>query len=274
LADAGSVRVYDVIDQWDSELGHGWYRAGAERRTAREADLLTASAPELARRLEGMTGRGAHLLPNAYNGRIFHQDAAGTLRRPVDLPEASRVALYVGALWGGWMDWALVERAARALPGTAFVFVGDHRDEGADLPANCHFPGLKPQAELPAYLAHADVAFLPWTVDEITRATSPLKIYEFVAMGLPVVAPDLEPLHGIPGVSRRAGVDDFVAGLGEVGRGDLTDGERREMAEFSAANSWKARVDALLARVADTTPGSGASPGPLGRLGRWLGWGG
>jgi HAD superfamily hydrolase (TIGR01450 family) len=47
------------------------------------------------------------------------------------------------------------------------------------------FLGLKPQVALPPYLAHADLAIMPWTEDPVTRATSPLKVYEFVAMGLP-----------------------------------------------------------------------------------------
>lgn len=254
----GAVTVYDCIDRWDSELGRGWYRHEAERRIARGSDVLVASAAELLHHVERLAEREALLLPNAYNSRVFRADAEPP--RPADMPAAERVALYVGALWGGWLDWELVGAAARALPGTTFVFVGDRRREGRGLPSNCVFLGLKPQTDLPGYLAHADVAFLPWHADEVTQATSPLKVFEFVAMGLPVVAPDIETLHGIPGVRRFEDASGFIELLGATSRAGLHERTRRDMADFAASSSWVRRVDDLLSWVERAPIGSGGAP--------------
>jgi hypothetical protein len=57
----GAVTVYDCIDRWDSELGRGWYRAGAERRIAQASDVLVASATELIHHLERLAEREAHI---------------------------------------------------------------------------------------------------------------------------------------------------------------------------------------------------------------------
>ena len=244
-AGAGAVTIYDCIDRWDSELGRGWYRPDAERRIARSSDVLVSSAAELVHHVEIMAEREAHLLPNAFNSRIFRQDVVPR-EPPADLPTASCIALYVGALWGGWLDWDLVGRAAAALPDTTFVFVGDHRGEGRGLPDNCVFLGLKPQTALPGYLAHADLAFLPWRANEVTQATSPLKVYEFVAMGLPVVAPAIETLRGIPGVALSWDGTDFVDLLRERSRVALTAETRTAMRSFADDNSWVQRVDLLL----------------------------
>ena len=244
----GAISIYDCIDRWDSELGGGWYNAATERDVAARSDVLVASAPTLVEHVERLAGRETLHLPNAYNARIFDGDRHGR-GRPEDLPNAERVALYVGALWGGWMDWKLVEDAARAHATTSFVFIGDHRDEGRGLPSNCAFLGLKAQAALPEYLAAADVAFLPWHTDEITHATSPLKVYEFVAMGLPVVAPAIEPLAGIPGLTPCADRAGFVSALGATGRASLGEDVRAAMRRFSAASSWGARVDRMLQAV-------------------------
>ncbi len=267
---AGAVTVYDCIDRWDSELGRGWYHAEAERRIAVGSDVLAASAAELVQHLETMAEREALLLPNAYNNRVFNQ---GGTSRPDDLPSSERTALYVGALWGGWLDWGLVDRAARALPETTFVFVGDRRREGRGLPSNCVFLGLKKQTDLPGYLAHSDFAFLPWRADDVTQATSPLKVYEFVAMGLPVLGPDIETLKGIPGVSRFTDVDDFVSQGTRLSRSELSDDDRRAMAEFAASNSWVQRVDVLLELAWAAAEGRGDRdsahpPGPAIRRGR------
>ncbi len=241
---AGAVTIYDCIDLWNSELGRGWYRRAAEERLARDSTVLLASAPDLVHHVELMAEREAHLLPNAYNSRIFRPGVPAA--RPADLPKGHRIALYVGALWGGWLDWGLVQRAAEALPETRFVFVGDHRKEGRSLPSNCVFLGLRPQRSLPAYLAHSELAFLPWRANAVTRATSPLKVYEFVAMGLPVVAPAIETLRGIPGVTLAEDHMGFVEEAREAGRSRLGQEVRLAMSAFAAKNSWVQRVDALL----------------------------
>ena len=206
--------------------------------------MLTASAPALVARLEGLTGRPARLLPNAFNQTLFH--AGSRPPRPADLPEGKAIALYAGSLWGGWMDWPLVRRLATELPDLALVFVGDWRGEGGGLPTNCHFLGLKPQDELPGYLAHAAVGVLPWRVDDVTRATSPLKVYEYLAMGLPVVAPPLDPLAGLPGVHVAADAEAFVTSVRARVDRPSPPQEQAAMKAFAATSSWAARVDVLL----------------------------
>jgi len=255
----GAVTIYDCIDRWDSELGRGWYEEAAEREIARASTVCVASAPDLVEHVEFLSGSRTHLVPNAFNARIFGRDQPTEV--PDDLPGTGPIALYVGALWGGWMDWALVRRAAERHPSTSFVFIGDHRREGKGLPDNCVFLGLKRQRELPPYLASADLAFLPWKVSPVTQSTSPLKIYEFVATGLPVVAPDLEPLRAIPGVVTCSTADEFVDRVGRVGRAGLTPDAAAEMLRFASENSWGERVDDLIRLAGPRAPDSTSGPG-------------
>lgn len=264
----GAVRVYDLIDEWDSELGYGWYRRGAERRVLARSDVVVATAPSLQRHLAARSSRPVAMLPNAFNHRIFspHREYG----RPTDLPD-DPVALYVGSLWGSWMDWDLLQAAALALPSVSFVFIGDHRTEGAGLPANCRFLGLKAQSDLPAYLRHASVALLPWKNDRVTQATSPLKVFEYVAMGLRVVAPALEPLSGIPGVIPCTGAPAFEEALRDAVTTAPTAAEREGMTAFAAAHSWDRRVDALLSLVAQARRTRG-TPSLRERLRELTGW--
>lgn len=264
----GAVRVYDLIDEWDSELGYGWYRRRVERRVLAQSDLLVATAPSLQRYLSQWTKRTVSLLPNAYNSRVFGD--SDQRERPADLPPGL-VAMYVGSLWGGWMDWELLGAAARSLPDVHFVFIGDHRAEGAGLPANCHFLGLKPQTELPRYLRHASVALLPWKNDMVTQATSPLKVYEYVAMGLRVVAPPLEPLSGIPGVVPCADRSSYEQAIRAAVGTDLPAETRQRMMEFAAGHSWRRRVDELLGLV-DTARRTQPAPTLLSLLRDWIPW--
>lgn len=263
---AGGRCAYDLIDLWTSELGTGWYSQRAERSLARSCDFLFASAPSLVVPLARLSGRSVHLVPNAFNATLFTHGEGHP--RPNDLPRG-RVALYVGALWGSWLDWNLVRSAAAAYPGTAFVFIGDYRREGGELPPNCVFLGLKPQADLPGYLAHADLAFLPWRVDALTQATSPLKAYEFGALGLPMVAPDLEPLAELPLVRRASDGKAFLSLLATTDRASLHFGES-DRAAFRQRHSWGQRVDDILALDASARSAAPNTP-PRRTLVEWVG---
>jgi hypothetical protein len=149
-------------------------------------------------------------------------------------------------MWGEWFDWDLLARCAAHYPEAALVAVGDYHGQCSDPPPNLYFLGLKPQRALPAYLAYADVAIIPWKVSLITQATSPLKVYEYLAMRKPVVASDLRPLHGLPGVFTTLDQEAFIAKVGEARRIALP---QQEIADFIAENNWQARLGALLKQV-------------------------
>ncbi len=241
LRKAGVCVVYDLLDNWDTALGASWYTPHIEQQIIETASALVATAPSLARHLEQQSGRPVSLLPNAVNTQLF--DPARQQLRPADLPSAEWAAIYTGSLWGSWFDWDLLAQLAQAYPEAAIVVIGDYAGQCKAPPPNLHFLGLKPQRDLPAYLAHADVAIIPWKVNDITQATSPLKVYEYLAMHKPVVAPDIQPLRGLPGVYPATDAAEFVALVGRVRQIELPVGE---MDAFVRQNNWQSRVDALL----------------------------
>jgi glycosyltransferase involved in cell wall biosynthesis len=234
--------VYDLIDAWDTSLGGDWYDAAVEARLAASADVLAASAGTLQAGLAARTGREVVLVPNAVNRRLF--DPRRAHPRPADMPVAGRVFTYVGALWGEWFDWALVRALAEAEPAAHVVLIGDYAGQCPfPPPPNMHFLGLKAQAALPAYLAHADVALIPFAVSRLTQAVSPLKVFEYLAMGVPVAATGLVELAGLPHV--HVG-DTPAAFTAAVRAAAATPVDRAALAAFSRANGWEARVEALL----------------------------
>ena len=158
--------------------------------------------------------------------------------------------IYIGALWGDWFDWGLLRRLAVAYAEAAVVVIGDYRQQMTSAPGNVHFLGLKAQAELPAYLAQAEVAIIPWKANAVTHATSPLKVYEYLAMRRPVVAPRLDALAGIPGVLLSSDTDAFIRNVGRA-RGVPLD---QAIDAFVRENSWAARVGTLMQQVAQANP--------------------
>jgi glycosyltransferase involved in cell wall biosynthesis len=241
LKQYGGLVIYDLIDDWESSLGGAWYAKSIEESLIQVADHLVATAPILAERLEQRAGREVVLLPNAVNTDLFNPHR--TYLRPPDLPTGEKTILYIGALWGSWFDWDLVSGLASHYPQANVVLVGDYHGQAHNPPSNLYFLGLKQQGELPAYLAYADVAIIPFKVNEITLATSPLKVYEYIAMHRPVVATDLPLLREIPLVLCSKSTQAFFDNIGLAFQIDV-DNQRVE--DFLCLNSWQSRVDQLI----------------------------
>jgi glycosyltransferase involved in cell wall biosynthesis len=237
----GGRVIYDLIDEWGSSLGATWYSTRAERSIIDLSDILVATAPQLQTRLTNLSGREVVLAPNAVNLQLFNRRIAYPL--PGDISPADFTVIYVGALWGEWFDWDLLRYVAQSYQTASIIVIGDYKGQCPSPPPNLQFLGLKPQTELPPYLAHADVAIIPWHISPITHATSPLKVYEFLAMGLPVVAPKLDSLELIPYVLTSIDRDEFNKNVEHALNLDM---DEELLDQFLDRNSWKARVDQLI----------------------------
>lgn len=246
LQDAGWEVVYDVIDDWsDNALGGGWFSAIDEEALTMRADRVIASAPDLVERVRIMR-KPASLVPNAVNAEIFGVDRPP---RPDDLPYASPIIGYHGSLYGDWFDWDALNEVAESFPEAAVVVIGDDKVKPIELPTNVHFLGLKAQVDLPAYLQHFDVGLIPFKVSPTTHAVSPLKVFEYLASGVPVAAPPLRPLAGLDGVHTDYDLVPMVE--------SALKGPRPDRAAHLKAHSWSERVKDIFpidARLPATRP--------------------
>jgi glycosyltransferase involved in cell wall biosynthesis len=115
--------------------------------------------------------------------------------------------------------------------------------------ANVAWIGPRPYAILPAYLRLFDVATIPFLIDEITRSTSPLKLFEYFAGGKPVVTTPMPECKAFPEVRIAATAGEFAAALDEARRDGADPARRERLREVGRANSWDARVRDVLAAV-------------------------
>lgn len=158
-------------------------------------------------------------------------------------------------------DFALIDRLAAARPDWQFVLVGAagvlFRELEGDLAAagvgldardNVHrLPPCSPDA-VGAVVAAFDVAWVPYVWNEFNEASNPLKVWEYLAVGVPVVAPAFPALERmVPLVSlvpRDGGDADWLkeldAALAEAGTA-----ARDARRAFAAANTWDSRADTL-----------------------------
>ena len=156
--------------------------------------------------------------------------------------------LYVGSLQGR-VDVQQIGGLAATFPNGSITLVGPlqepaHFEPLRTLP-NVHIHPPVPRAVVPGLVRHADVGVIPHVQSELTEKMSPLKLYEYLAGGLPVAAVDLP---GIAGISDRAFLVAPGADMEGAVRSALAVGrepEERRLA-FVAEHAWARRFDALL----------------------------
>ncbi|GAA3664531.1 glycosyltransferase involved in cell wall biosynthesis [Yimella lutea] len=185
----GWPAIYDITDDW---LQADRTAAELARLHQHESLLLDRCAqivvcsPAL-ERTKQRAGRTT-LIPNAVDPETYRRPAP----RPHDLPVGAN-AVYVGTLHTDRIDVSLAIRTAERLAGRAtLTLVGPNLltpDDRTRLErAGVVLLGQKPVMDVPAYLQHADVLVVPHLVNAFTDSLDPIKVYEYAAVGRPVVS--------------------------------------------------------------------------------------
>jgi glycosyltransferase involved in cell wall biosynthesis len=222
----------------------------AEERFARRADVVLASAPELVQRMRTLNPN-VHYAPNVADTRLF---ASALHDGPVDAALAECPApriVFVGAILAAKIDLELLAQAARMRPEWTFALVGPigpgeprtNVDALLGVP-NIRLLGHRPYERLPEVLRGAAAAIVPYRLEGEMRSVFPMKTYEYLAAGLPVVSTPLVTLTDVPDVVRADGAEEFVAALERVMSSDDADA-RAARSRRAQSHSWEARLDQI-----------------------------
>jgi hypothetical protein len=191
--------------------------------------------------------------PNGVDYDDFHLPAAAA-PPPPDIAAAVSagrpIVGYTGAL-ARWFDYGLLAQSAAARPKWEFVLIGPDFDGSLArrLPRqpNVRWLGAKRYEQLPAYVSHFAVATIPFLASEITQATSPVKLFEYMAAGRPIVTTDLPECrrYGCVYVARDAA--EYLAMLDRAMMCGRSDGHRQLLDVAARQNTWEARVRQIIA---------------------------
>jgi glycosyltransferase involved in cell wall biosynthesis len=242
--------IYHVVDEYTAYTGvdtatRDWMIA-QEKSAAEQVDAVIVVTPALFNS-KSPYNANTHLVCNAVN---FAAYADAHMDNPIDMVDIQLPVIGFTGLVSARLDFDLILEAAQARPEWSFVFVGSIDDSECDealrqLDAldNVHFMGVRPVNAMPGYLSRFDVCTIPYADDDSAANASPLKLYEYAAVGKPIVTTDFAAAREFPGHLQRATTSKkFVKACEKALKMSPGDPKLVENQQFAAKNTWEDRV--------------------------------
>jgi glycosyltransferase involved in cell wall biosynthesis len=239
-----AVKVYYCVDDFLDYPGvnqRDWARMEAELLGT--VDGLIVTARTLAHKR--VTDCPLLHLPHGVDYEHFQVPADAA---PVPALEAlPRPVVGFFGLLSSWVDQEVIADLSEHVPEVSFVLLGRSEVGLERLAArpNVHCLGFVPYAELPRYARYFDVGLIPFVLNRLTRAVNPVKLMEYLALGVPVLStrlPELETMDGpIHLAETRA---EFRAGL-RAALARCGPEARAEARAVARQNTWDRRAEQL-----------------------------
>jgi len=186
--------VYDCKDLHTGFSTHSRQAEVDEEKLIKNSDLVIATSHYLLKHIRNLSSNHI-LVPNGTEFDFYHQ---AKVKIPADDLKniQSPIIGYYGAI-ADWFDTDLIGKLASDHPNWTFLLIG--ATYLADLDPlsgleNVYLLGEKPYSEIPKYLSHFDVCLIPFKHTPLTDATNPVKMYEYLSAGKPIVATKLDEL--------------------------------------------------------------------------------
>jgi len=242
--------VYDCMDEHSGFSNNYATTLSIEYELTQKADLVISSSTEL-------LNKNSSLNRNTFlcrNGADFdHFSGSTDSDKLSDFPHP--IIGYYGAI-AEWFDIDLVEECARHYETYHFVLIGHISDldiKGISGLTNVHFLKEIPYKKLPLYLNSFDVCLIPFKLNKLTKATNPVKFYEYLSAGKPVVTVALPELLEFRdncyfSHSRQDFINNIEKAVNE------NNGKIHQRIQLAKANSWDLRVNQIKEKIVDLYP--------------------
>ncbi len=286
---AATVTVYDCMDELRNFKGAPPEMVSLEKDLLDRAEVVFTGGRSLYESKRTLHPN-VHLFPSSIDTAHFAQAQGGQLADPEDQAAIPHPRAGFYGVIDERLDIELLRQVATARPDAHFILLGPVvKIDPADLPQapNLHYLGRRTYDELPAYLAHWDVALLPFALNDATRFISPTKTPEYLAAGKPVVSTPIQDVvtdygsKGLVAIARTA--EDFAEAVDHAlhpAPEAWSDAVKTLLAESSWDSTWAAmqtQINAVVttkqtskaARTGTTQALSAPKPRPVRGLDRY-----
>lgn len=258
--DAGDVMIYEYIDEIHADIAGKEVAQGLldrHRKVLKSEDIAcVASAERLYREVARFRKHNFELVTNGVEIEHFlvSRDRAEIPAEIRKVIETNKVIIgYFGAL-AKWFDYELVIELARSHPEYEILLIGWNYDQSLDAYPIHDYPNITvigpiDYKVLPRYACWFDVSTIPFRINEVTESTSPIKLFEYMALGHPIVTTDMPECRKYRSVLIGRDHADFIFRVEEA-LGKRKDQEYLAILRSEAEdNTWQSKAKKIRAVI-------------------------
>ena len=268
----GYLLVYDFLDEISKDIFPGLSDFSVERHDALLRDdeiLVLASADNLYEKANKRRSKNLICAPNGVRLEDWALEENANIPREIAeiVAEGKPIVGYYGS-FATWMNYSYINALSRSRPDLNIVMIGYDYDWGrgdfarsriSEL-SNVHVLPAQKYKKLKYFSRFFDVGIIPFRDYELTKSVSPVKMFEYMAQGIPVVASGMQECRKYASCLIAENADDFIV---KVGEGLKLKGDRayvKQLHKDAEANTWAARGELIEKAMRTLTA---AEPGKL-----------
>jgi glycosyltransferase involved in cell wall biosynthesis len=247
--------IYDYVDHLHAFSGNPRKLVNQHNLLLKSAIIVLATSKSLYEQVKSIRP-DVILCPNGVDYEHFTNSVSDHLEPPLDivplLQSNTPIVGYIGAL-ARWVDYDLIGNVAEERPEINFLLIGPDHDNS--LPRwliripNVFWLGSKSYDIIPIYLKYFDVAMIPFQVNELTHAVSPLKLFEFMAAGKPVIITPMEGSMYYPGVMVADDPKEFAKQINIALELRSNTDYIRSIRKVAGENTWEVRANQIMQAI-------------------------
>ncbi|MDK0969234.1 glycosyltransferase [Clostridium perfringens] len=255
--DNGFKIIYEYIDELSDEIsGHlpDFVYDRHKNIIEDKSNIAVGSADKLIEEIEEIRGKeNVAMITNGvqYDHWQYRSDEVPEKLKDI-VSKGNPIIGYFGAL-AKWFDYELLKKVAKERPNYEIVLIGflydnSFKDSKIDEIENVHYLGIVDYKELNQYSQYFTISTIPFLLNDITESTSPVKLFEYMAMGHPIVTTDMRECRKYKSVLIGKSHEDFIEKLDFALTLDKKDEYYNYLKEEALANTWREKA-AILDRL-------------------------
>lgn len=249
---------YDEYSSFNERTAGNEIQEVQERILLRRADIVFAVSEKVRKRRLAFNPN-IHVVNNGVDYSLFATAQDANTVVPEDIRSIRPPIIGLVTTLTSITDIGLLTQIFQRRPGWSFVFIGleetpeprmsEELKVFLRLP-NVHVIGRRTLQEIPGYLKGCDVCTIPWIINELSLSGSPLKLYEYLAAGKPVVSTPLHHLLPLEGVITFASdANEWIGAIEDALRGDGP-GSIDDRQTIARENTWEKKVALISQKLA------------------------
>lgn len=225
-----------------------------ERRLMEKSKLVIVSSSRLYE-TKSRYHPNTFLVTHGVDVAHFRNACLPATAAPQDCLDLRHPVIGFFGLIADWVDLETIRYLAVSRPEWSFLLIGEVQTDISVLRGlpNVHLLGRRNYQSLPGYCKVFDVAVLPFMVNELTLAANPLKVREYLAAGLPVVATPLPEVVKLDRLLRTARTQEEFLGQIEAYLKEGKRGPNLEVSRLMEPESWDEKVEELSRVITDVS---------------------